>query len=321
VNVARSSTAIGTTATVKRGRFAPSPTGRLHLGSLLAAVGSYLDARHQGGEWLVRIEDIDRAREVPGAADDILRTLEQFGLTWDGPVLYQHTRTDAYRAALDTLSRDHKVYRCDCERRAYTPLAFRGEARYPGRCRDRTSRPFSPFAVRLDTRGTLPVTITDRLQAPLTQDVEAEVGDFVLWRKDGFPAYQLAVVIDDAAQGISSIVRGDDLYDNTPRQCLLQQALGLHSPDTLHLPLLMDTDGQKLSKSRRSLPVDTETPGVILTQVLTLLGQALPASFNGAPPTELLAYAVAHWDPHPLRGQRRIVLDEDPTRSVLLPCR
>ena len=306
MNGVRSSTAIGTIATARRGRFAPSPTGRLHLGSLLAAVGSYLDARHFGYAWWVRIEDIDRAREVPGAADDILRTLEAFGLTWDGPVLYQHTRFDAYREALARLTAQGLIYACDCERRDYAPAGLRGEVRYPGRCRNRLTPPEGPVALRLNTEGAQPITVYDRVQDALTQDVATEVGDFVLWRKDGFPAYQLAVVVDDAAQGMTDVVRGFDLYDNTPRQQLLQQYLGFAIPSTLHLPLLVDSDGDKLAKSRQSLPVEPSDAGLALEQVLRALGQVVPTGLHGAPIRELLPYAIAHWDPSILRNVRSV---------------
>jgi len=302
VNVARSSTATGTTATVKRGRFAPSPTGRLHEGSLLAAVGSYLDARHAGGEWLVRIEDIDRAREQPGAADDILRTLDAYGLHWDGPVRYQHTRTEAYRAALDTLIETRRAYPCDCDRRAYTPPGHVGEVRYPGRCRDRHPPPTGAVAWRFDTHGGTPVTLMDRSQGSITQDVEAVVGDFVLWRKDGFPAYQLAVVVDDADQGISDVVRGLDLLDNTPRQVCLQQALGLPSPATLHLPLLLARHGEKLSKSKQAVAVEGHDASATLSRVLSALRQPLPPDLRTAPPGVQLDWAVRHWDPARLIG-------------------
>jgi len=308
VNGVRSSTAIGTIATARRGRFAPSPTGRLHLGSLLAAVGSFLDARHFGYEWWVRIEDIDRAREVPGAADDILRTLEAFGLHWDGPVLYQHTRFEAYRAVLEDLRDRALAYPCDCERRDYAPAGQRGEARYPGRCRHRAHPPERPIAWRLETSAAVPVTVHDRAQDPLTQDVAAEVGDFVLWRKDGFPAYQLAVVVDDAAQGMTDVVRGYDLYDNTPRQRLLQQHLGYPIPSTLHLPLLVDADGDKLAKSRRSLPVDPAAAGAVLIEVLEHLQQAVPKDLHGTAASEILTHAIAHWDPSRLRNRRSVVV-------------
>lgn len=306
MNVARNNTATGTTATVKRGRFAPSPTGRLHAGSLLAAVGSYLDARQAGGEWIVRIEDIDRDRTVPGAADDILRTLESYGLEWDGAVLYQHTRTDAYRAALEALRAQGLVYACDCAGRAYRSAGQGGEARYPGHCRHRTHPPTTAHAWRLDTRTAPPYTIADRLQGNYTQDVAQAVGDFVLWRKDGWPAYQLAVVVDDAHQGISDVVRGMDLLDNTPRQRLLQDRLQAPAPRYAHLPLLRDRDGSKLSKSTQALPVAKHAASATLAWILRMLQHPLPDDLGAAAPREQLAYAVAHWDTHRLAGVREI---------------
>ncbi len=273
------------------------------MGSLLAAVGSYLDARHQGGEWLVRIEDIDRAREQPGAADDILRTLEAYGLHWDGPVLYQHTRVEAYREVLNRLIAKGQVYACDCQRRDYAPEGT-GEARYPGRCRHRHPAPSGAVAWRLNTFGSAPIGIQDRAHGSYTQDVSAEVGDFVLWRKDGYPAYQLAVVVDDAWQGITDVVRGLDLLDNTPRQRLLQQTLHLPSPATLHLPLVMDTSGEKLSKSRQALPVATEARPRMLKAILEALGQTVPKELAGAPVDELLGHAIRHWDVSALKGKK-----------------
>jgi glutamyl-Q tRNA(Asp) synthetase len=289
-----------------RGRFAPSPTGRLHLGSLFVAVGSYLDARARSGAWLVRIEDVDRAREVPGAAADILRTLEAFGLLWDGPVLYQSTRGEAYAQALACLAAAGLTYECCCSRAELT--AEGGEARYPGTCREGPRRRDAPLATRFRTGGFAPVTVEDRLQRPYTESVEATVGDFVLRRRDGFWSYQLAVVVDDAFQGITDVVRGLDLLDNTPRQRLLQAALGLPSPRTLHLPLLVERDGGKLSKSRRALPVDPARPPAVLTEVLSLLRHALPAELQHAPVAEQLTWATAAWNPSLLQGVREIVV-------------
>ena len=309
----RSSTATGTTATaeppaagIARGRFAPSPTGALHLGSLLAAVGSYLDARAAGGEWLVRIEDVDRTREVPGAADGILRTLERFGLHWDGPVLYQSTRDDAYRAALERLARLGLTYGCSCSR-ANLAAGEAPEARYPGTCRGGPARAGVAVATRFRVEGYAPVTVADRLQGAYTQSVDAAVGDFVLQRRDGFWSYQLAVVVDDAHQGVTDVVRGLDLLDNTPRQRLLQAALGLPAPRTLHLPLLIDADGGKLSKSRRALPVDPVSAPATLSQVLALLCHTPPRMLHGAAVGEQLAWACGTWKPSLLQGLKEVL--------------
>jgi len=329
VSAAKSSTATGTTATADgrappapraptrpRGRFAPSPTGPLHLGSLFAAVGSYLDARACAGEWLVRLEDVDRSREVPGAADAILHTLERFGLHWDGPVIRQSTRADAYEAALARLAAQGLTYACSCSRselEALTPVmpgpdgllgpaGERAEPRYPGRCRRGPARPDAPLAVRFRVENLSAVTVEDRLQGPLTQCVDASVGDFVLKRRDGFYAYQLAVVVDDAEQGITDVVRGLDLFDNTPRQQLLQRALGLPIPRYLHLPLVVDTAGTKLSKSRRALGADASAAPPILAELLTWLGHPLPAMLQRAPVAAQLDWAIRAWNPLRLHG-------------------
>ena len=317
MNAARSSTATGTIATAKaarpapaaplRGRFAPSPTGPLHAGSLLAAVGSYLDARAIGGEWLVRIEDVDRQREVPGAADEILRTLERFGLQWDGAVVRQSERGAWYAEALAQLARADLSYPCSCARADLEAATGGRETRYPGHCRAAPRRPGAALAVRLRTHAAPPVTIVDRLQAALTQSVEDSVGDFVLRRRDGFYAYQLAVVVDDAAQGITDVVRGLDLYDNSPRQWLLQRALGLPAVRYLHLPLVVDANGEKLSKSRRALPVGAAEIPATLGVVLAWLGHPPPASLSGAPAAEQLEWAALNWNINNLQVVTKLI--------------
>ncbi len=288
------------------------------MGSLLAAVGSYLDARSQGGEWLVRIEDVDRAREVPGAADSILRTLEAFGLTWDGPVLRQSTREDAYEAALTSLNARRLTYYCSCTRaeiaeaaaaETATPIVKRrelpgtpAETRYAGRCRERPARQSARLAVRLRTQDFASVTVDDRVQPPLVQSVDATTGDFVLKRRDGFYAYQLAVVLDDAAQGITDVVRGLDLYDNTPRQRLLQLALALPAPTYLHLPLVVERSGTKLSKSHRAVPADSAQAPATLGAILRWLRHPPPDMLRNSPVEHQLAWAKAHWNPSLLQG-------------------
>lgn len=295
-----------------RGRFAPSPTGPLHAGSLYAALGSWLDARAAGGQWLVRIEDVDRAREQPGATDRILATLEAYGLHWDGPVVRQSLRDDAYAEALERLRAADLVYPCSCTRGELPPAPPGEEARYPGTCARGPRRPYDPLALRFRTSA-FPgeVTAVDRLHGPLMQDVSAAVGDFVLRRKDGFWAYQLAVVVDDAWQGITDVVRGFDLRDNTPRQVLLQTALGLPSVRYLHLPLVTEPDGAKLSKSRQAMPADPSDAGRTLSALLKRLGLPIPASMGGAPVGEQLGWAVAAWDPRRLTGVHRV----DPPES------
>jgi glutamyl-Q tRNA(Asp) synthetase len=290
----------------RRGRFAPSPTGRLHLGSLLAAVGSYLDARAHGGEWLVRMEDVDTARVIPGAADDILHTLEAHGLDWDGEVLYQSTRSDAYAEALERLVARGQAYPCACTRSEAAALGDR-EGRYPGTCREGPTRPTGPYAMRLRTEGYPTIPIEDRVHGPYWQSVDGIVGDFVLRRRDGFWSYQLAVVVDDATQQITDVVRGLDLLDNSPRQRLLQAILGLPMPTLLHLPLLVEDDGAKLSKSRRALPVEDGKAPETLTRVLSILLHPPPAMLRAAPVREQLAWAVRAWNPHRLQCVKEVL--------------
>jgi len=247
-----------------RGRFAPSPTGPLHFGSLVAALGSYLDAKAHGGEWLVRIEDIDTPRVVPGAADHILRTLERFGLHWDGPVLYQSSRIEAYESALDDLRRRGLVFPCSCSRKDI------GD-RYPGTCRAGQRGRCDALSWRLRVSGEQ-VEFEDRRLGLQRQNVEDYIGDFVLKRTDGLFAYQMAVVVDDAAQGITDVVRGEDLLDSTARQILLQRALGFPRPRYLHLPVVLNKLGQKLSKQTGALPLDPNRVEELLAEARVLIG-------------------------------------------------
>ena len=269
-----------------RGRFAPSPTGLLHFGSLVAAVGSWLFARAAGGRWIVRMEDLDPARTVPGAAEAILEALAAFGLASDEPVLAQGTRTAAYAAALDLLKGADHAYPCWCSR---SDLEGRGGL-HPERC---LASPLQrPPAWRLRV-GAARIAFADRIQGRFEQDLARDVGDFVVWRADGIPAYQLAVVVDDAAQGITGVVRGADLLDSTPRQILLQQRLGLPQPAYAHLPLALDAGGHKLAKQDASVPVDSSDPLPTLRAVLDFLGQRTPAA---ATPRALLEAAATNLD-------------------------
>ena len=260
--------------TAYRGRFAPSPTGPLHFGSLLAAFGSWLLARHAGGEWWVRMEDLDPPREMAGAAQGQLATLEAVGLHSDAVVERQSQRSVFYRAALQRLLEQGKAFECHCSR---NELAANGGIHRA--CIGNTPRP-DP-AVRLRVAEGSVITFEDQLQGRFSQDVAGEVGDFVLKRADGLWAYQLAVVVDDAAQGMTDIVRGADLLDSTPRQILLQQALGLPTPRYLHLPLIVDGNGRKLSKSDAALPIDADDPMPALVAAWRALGQD-PASLQGS---------------------------------------
>jgi len=274
------------------GRFAPSPTGPLHFGSLIAAVGSYLDARHHGGRWLVRIEDLDPPREVPGAANAILHTLEAFGLHWDGPVAWQSKRADAYEQATQQLLSSGWAYPCGCSRRDVMEIA--GGGVYPGTCRGGIARGRHARTLRMLVAGAS-VSFHDRIQGPVSQDLESQVGDFVIRRADGLFAYQLAVVVDDAAQGVTHVVRGSDLVDSTPRQVHLQRVLGLPVPQFAHLPVALDVNGRKLAKQTSAAAVGAD-PSAELARALAFLGQAPVAELAGAPPGELLRWASACWD-------------------------
>jgi glutamyl-Q tRNA(Asp) synthetase len=279
------------------GRFAPSPTGPLHLGSLVAAVASWLDARAAGGHWWVRMEDLDRPRCVAGAADTILRQLEAYGLHWDGAVAFQSTRDAAYATALDALRSQDAAYPCDCTRAqlAQAPRNAEGEILYPGTCRNG----LPPGAVARAWRVRVPhgaVGFHDRIHGELSQHLAREVGDFIVKRADGLFAYQLAVVVDDAWQGVTQVVRGADLLWNTPRQVYLQTRLGLPTPEYAHVPLITNAAGQKLSKQTLAAALPSSGRSPVLAQALAALGHPPPAELIGAEPTDLLAWARAHWN-------------------------
>lgn len=279
-----------------RGRFAPSPTGPLHPGSLLAALGSWLLARHAGGQWGIRIEDVDPPRTVPGAIAGQLAALQAFGLHSDFPVVHQSQRDALYQAAINRLMERDLAFACHCSR---SELA--GQLGIHHHCVAQAARP-TP-AIRLRVPPGSVVSFEDGLRGEVSQDVHAEVGDFVLRRADGCWAYQLAVVVDDHAQGITDVVRGADLLDSTPRQILLQQALGLHTPRYLHLPLLLDAQGHKLSKSGAAALVDPAAPLPALQQAWAWLGQEPAALAGSATVSDWLARAVEHFDPARLPPQ------------------
>lgn len=280
-----------------RGRFAPSPTGPLHAGSLVAALASWLDARAHGGHWLVRIEDVDGPRCPPGTDEVILSQLHALGLRPDEPPVWQSRRGDLYQAALDRLIASDHAYGCACTRAeiaaAAGPRPKHGELVYPGTCRNGTNdRPVRAWRFRVEGR----VAWYDRRLGAQSQDLETDVGDFVLKRADGLWAYQLAVVVDDADQGITDIVRGEDLADNTPRQIALQQALGLPTPRYLHTPLVLADDGHKLSKQNGAAAIDLDDPPARLREAAARLGLQVAAEGQGI--NDVLAAAVAQW---PLR--------------------
>jgi glutamyl-Q tRNA(Asp) synthetase len=278
------------------GRFAPSPTGPLHLGSLVAALASWLDARAAGGRWLVRMEDLDRPRCDQAWADTILRQLEAYGFVWDGAVLYQSARDDAYAAALDALKAQGAVFACTCTRSqlAQAPRNAEGEIVYPGTCRQHAVPRGEKYAWRLRVED-VSIHFEDRIHGALGQDLGREVGDFVIKRADGLFAYQLAVVVDDAFQAVTQVVRGADLLWNTPRQIRLQALLGLPTPAYAHVPLVTNAAGQKLSKQTLAPALPERGRRLMLAQALAALGHPPPADLVGARPAELLAWASAHW--------------------------
>jgi glutamyl-Q tRNA(Asp) synthetase len=337
---------------IYRGRFAPSPTGPLHFGSLVAAVGSYLDAKHHRGNWLVRIEDIDTPRTVNGSADDILSTLEAYGLHWDEDIIYQSQRTAAYEEAFQKLQAIGAVYPCACTRKEIADSALHGidGQIYPGTCRNgiplgregrawrvRTNHIPSPLVVTSDLadvfgqpsrmasssiregprergrvestspspqpspiKGEGVVKFTDALQGHITQHLESEIGDFVVKRADGLFAYQLAVVVDDAAQEITHVVRGADLLYSTPRQIYLQGLLGLATPTYMHLPVAVNAQGEKLSKQTLAQPVAKNNAASTLFDALLFLRQQPPAELRLGTIEQILAWAIANWQPQRL---------------------
>jgi glutamyl-Q tRNA(Asp) synthetase len=280
------------------GRFAPSPTGPLHAGSLVAALASWLDARAHGGRWLLRIEDIDTPRCVPGAAELIQQQLAACGLIADAPVLWQSARAAAYAAALEPMLAVGLAYPCGCTRKEIDAAIAAGGAQrarfgeliYPGTCRSGLHGK-AARATRLHCLSGI-THWQDRRLGALTQDVEHEVGDFVLKRADGLWAYQLAVVVDDAFQGVTDVVRGEDLADNTARQIVLQSSLGLPQPRYMHTPLVLGADGHKLSKQNGALPLDTGQPLQALQSAAAVLD--LPP-INANTPADWLAHAVPAW--------------------------
>lgn len=272
------------------GRFAPTPSGLLHFGSLLAALASFLDARAAGGRWLLRMEDLDAPREAPGARDAILRSLEAHALHWDGEVLAQQARLDAYREVVERLLRQGLAYPCICSRKQLEGLP----GPYPGLCRN-ACHATDNAAVRLRVPE-LEYRFTDRVQGDYRQHLGRDVGDFIIRRRDGVFAYQLAVVLDDAWQGVTDVVRGADLLDSTPRQLYLQELLGLPQPRYLHVPLIVQPDGHKLGKRYRSPPLPPEQAAHQLLRALRALGQAPDRALEGSLPGTILDWAVAHWN-------------------------
>lgn len=275
------------------GRFAPSPTGPLHFGSLLAALASYLDIRSRDGVWLLRIEDLDPPREQAGAADAILRTLDAFGLHWDGPVLYQSQRLDHYQAALNDLLQSGAAYRCSCSRKQIK--ARQAYPLYDGYCRCHPPPSSTASAIRVSHPQPLQ-RLRDRIQGPREYHWPHDRGDFVIFRRDGLFAYQLAVVVDDAASKITDILRGCDLIDETPHQMALQQLLDYPTPAYAHIPVITNNAGQKLSKQNLAPALDPALRQSLLLRALSLLGQQPPIELADASRDELLQWAIEHWN-------------------------
>lgn len=289
------------------GRFAPSPTGPLHFGSLIAAVGSYLQARSKQGLWRVRIDDLDPPREQPGAAAHILRTLDVYGLHWDGEVMYQSRRSLTYRAALDDLIGAGHAYYCGCTRKQIETVARVGAygSIYPGTCRKREVAARRGRSLRVQTHDR-PIGFIDGHQDYISQRLRSEIGDFIVYRADGFVAYHLASVVDDAAQGVTHVVRGADLLDSTSRQIYLQRLLGLSTPVYLHLPVAVNADGQKLSKQTRARAIPLTNPCPVLVAALNFLNHPPPATVGAESLDELWCWALEAWSPAQVPKLREI---------------
>ena len=279
------------------GRFAPSPTGPLHFGSLVAAVASYCDARKNHGKWLLRMEDLDRPRTDRGAADTILQQLESFGFEWDGPVVYQSQRDSFYNEALETLNAKQLIYPCTCTRKeiadSSTNIGIEGVI-YPGTCLQQPIKPDAPIAWRIKT-DSIKISFKDAIQGEISQNLQFDIGDFILKRADGLFAYQLAVVVDDAAQGITNIVRGADLLDSTPRQIYLQKQLNYLQPQYAHIPVASNAAGEKLSKQTLAAPIDTFKTSIQLIQALHFLGHTPPASLVNEDQHIIWQWAFSNW--------------------------
>ncbi|MCO4837816.1 MAG: tRNA glutamyl-Q(34) synthetase GluQRS [Oceanospirillaceae bacterium] len=271
------------------GRFAPTPSGALHFGSLVAAVASYLDARANNGSWLVRIEDLDPPRTAPGSIDAILCCLDRFGLHWDGPLMFQSQRQGAYLDALAELTKQGRIYACSCSR-----AQFQANPLY--NCTCLTNPPAEKEVALRITLPSINVTINDTIIGSQTQHLADTVGDFVVQRKDQLFSYQLAVVVDDAEQKISHVIRGSDLYHQTPAQTWLQRCLSYNQPTYGHLPIITNDQGQKLSKQNLAAALDLSKAPALLSEVLERLGQTTPCALRQAPVEEQLAWAITQWD-------------------------
>tara|TARA_R110000824_G_scaffold7892_2_gene35643 strand:- start:11417 stop:12391 length:975 start_codon:yes stop_codon:yes gene_type:complete len=294
--------------TTYRGRFAPSPTGPLHAGSLIAALASYLDARANRGLWFLRIEDLDPPRESPAALKQILQALEELNLLWDGEIIYQSQRSQAYQEALARLQEQALIFPCTCSRQ---DIQDHGGI-YPGFCRERELNEVNAESDTFSLRCKVPdiaIQFDDLLQGKQSQNLRSDVGDFILKRKDGLFAYQLAVVVDDAFQEITHVVRGIDLIDSTPRQIYLQRLLGYKQPVYAHIPVIINSQGQKLSKQHHANPLPAGKPSLSLYQALICLHQQPDADLKNAAPADIITWAIEHWNIDRLSELKH--LDED----------
>ncbi len=294
--------------TTYKGRFAPSPTGPVHFGTLVAAVGSYLQAKTNNGEWLIRIEDVDITRKVDGADADILKTLEAFGFEWHGKIIYQSEQTVHYEQALEQLISQSLIFPCLCSRKQ---LAKSNSAIYPGTCRNRQLPEKNEHALRLLSKD-IAIKFNDAVMGRQSQNIKRQCGDFVVRRRDGLFSYQLAVVVDDARQGISEIVRGADLLDSTPRQIYLQQLLKYSTPDYCHLPLAVNNSGNKISKSEGATKIDLQRKEQLLVSTLAFLGQNPAEDLAKSSINDIWSWAVEHWNVTlvPSKTHIRPVLDQ-----------
>jgi len=271
------------------GRFAPSPTGPLHFGSVVAAVASYLQARSRGGRWIVRIEDIDPPREQPGASSAILKTLDKLGLEWDGEVRYQSRMSTTYDDALEQLRSKNMTFACTCSRKQLV------DGRYPGTCRNAITHDVIARSIRVKVDDN-EIAFEDLLQGYFCQNLEQTIGDYIVKRTDGLYAYHLAVVVDDAAEGINEVVRGVDLLDSTPRQIYLQKLLGLTTPSYAHIPLVLNQSGMKLSKQTAASAIDLTSSCRVLVRALEFLQQAPPPSLHQQTQNEIIEWATTNWN-------------------------
>ncbi len=290
-------------ASTTRGRFAPTPSGPLHFGSLVAALASYLDVRSREGKWLLRIDDLDKDREVAGAREAILDDLVALGFHWDGPVHTQHDRGKRYREAADQLLAKGLAFPCACTRKDIQEKSGPGEpsAIYPGTCRNGLPSGKEARSIRLHVPDQV-IEFEDQWAGVTRQDMTREIGDFVIWRVEDIASYHLATVLDDADAGITRVVRGADLLDSTPRQILLQRLLGLPTPAYAHFPLVHAEDGRKLGKQTHAPRIDTSRPAETLSMALAFLHQSPPVTLSSAPLDDVWQWALTHWDPQAIKS-------------------